>query len=944
MAFGDHRAVATIERALSRVLEGKPKRLFPSFDMSQQGDILEAAGQLYRQHEDVLSAINVSVIMPTFNRADRISAAIRSVQAQSHENFELLIIDDGSDDDTASVLKEFENDPRIRVFWNDHLGVSAARNTGLENATGQYVFYLDSDNTWTPEFVATMIVAFQISGKSCLYGASELQSASGITQGYRGEPFNWQHCLSGNYVDMNVFCHHADLIDRIGKFDVDLARMVDWDLILRYTKAAGAAYCPVIGCIYFDDANDKGRITTSKPYIYRKIVHEKNKQGLSTAEETFANISLSFCIKIPAPYEVRNAWGDYHYARSLEASLKALGHTVRIDFLEEWNKHPRNSTDITIVLRGLSRYEPHPSELSILWNISHPDQISYEEYESYKIVCVASSSYSKLLATILGREVKTLMQCVDSKLFAYRGYENDPAKPGVFVGNSRNEYRDIVKWAGDAGLDLAVYGQGWENYLPDGKVKKYNIPNDQLADVYARGQFVLNDHWASMKDFGIVSNRVFDVVGCGGRLISDGIASINDICDGAVEIVDGPKSLAGTVARLPPVSQAHRAAVASKIHAHHSFDARACEILAFVRETLMRPGSTPEQSKPSADQGPRRKRVGLLLQQGRAWPTSSAFIRLIAPLTTDYADRELEIILLEGVDDAKLDGCDICIVQRIAVSTRKEGTQLREKLRKLGVPLYIDTDDAFHLHDQHREEDAVLRELMEIAQETWFSTENLKNQYADVQGTKRVFLNSLDPRYWRNYRKPVSTAFTDEKIRFVYMGTATHDSDFSEVLPAFESLAEQYRGKFELNLIGAVRTPPKKSWINIIAPPASMGSYPKFVRWLVANNRFDVGIAPLSDSAFNCAKSDIKSLDYAALGLLPLVSDCPAYRNAIDIGMAIGCKPGEWFDRMAEIIRAPDAFEARRERVLENVWEARNTLRTSKALVDVIMEPFRQAR
>ncbi len=937
--YSEQEAADTLSQVLSTQLKGKPKKLFSSFDSSAEDSVVSAAARLYLADRKIFEDIKVSIVMPAFNRADRIGKAINSVLAQSHKNFELLIIDDGSTDNTKEVLERFSNDDRVRVFWNDHLGVSAARNTGLHNATGQYIFYLDSDNTWTVDFLAVMVVAFKTSGKACMYGASKLQNASDEVIGYRGEPFNWDQCVAGNYIDMNVFGHHVDSIEKYGAFDTTLERMVDWDLILRYTRDEGADYCPVIGCIYFEDGDDKGRITTTKPYIFRKIVHEKNKLGLATTAETFATLSLTFAIKIPAPYEVRDAWGDFHYADSLKNALEKMGHVVRIDFLEDWDKHPTNSTDITLVLRGLSQYIPKPSEFSILWNISHSDQISYEEYSAYKIICVASTSYAALLSTILGREVKALLQCTDSERFAYRPYENVPGKAGVFVGNSRNEYREIVKWAVDAGLDLDVYGQRWDKFLPKGMVKKDNVPNQELAKTYSSGQFVLNDHWASMKHFGIISNRVFDVVGCGGRLVSDGIASINDIFEGAVEVVDGPEQLKHTLSQaLPPVSESCRRALSHNVHTNHSFDARAREIVSHIGEALLGPENNPVTSAmPSA----RRKRVGLLLQQGKAWPTSSAFIRLIAPLTTDYAQRNLEIVHLDGATDAQLQECDICIVQRVAVPDENDATFLLSRLKTLGIPLYIDTDDAFFFHEQHKKDDIVLQRLMHAAQETWLSTAELEKLYAHVPGSTRVLRNTLDPRFWRNYRKPVNTTFDGDVVRFVYMGTATHDSDFQEALPMFERLAKERPGSFELTIIGAVRKPPSQPWVKIIQPPKDKGSYPYFVRWLVENAAFDVGIAPLTDSAFNHAKSDIKSLDYAALGLLSLVSDCPAYRDQIDAGMAIGCHGNSWFETALAIVDDPKAFEAHRARALENVWTAKNTLDASEVLVDHLMKPYK---
>ena len=83
---------------------------------------------------------------------------------------------------------------------------------------------------------------------------------------------------------------------------------------------------------------------------------------------------------------------------------------------------------------------------------------------------------------------------------------------------------------------------------------------------------------------------------------------------------------------------------------------------------------------------------------------------------------------------------------------------------------------------------------------------------------------------------------------------------------------------FDLTVIGVDPDIAPAPWLHRLAPPADAVSYPRFVRWLRGQGPFDLGVAPLADTAFNRCKSDIKALDYAALGILPLVSDGPAYR------------------------------------------------------------------
>ena len=102
----------------------------------------------------------VSIIMPTFNRSWIIGRAIKSVLEQSFKDFELIIINDGSTDDTEIALKQF-TDERISIIKLEvNGGLSHARNSGLKKATGELVAYLDSDNVWYKDFLKGQCLLF----------------------------------------------------------------------------------------------------------------------------------------------------------------------------------------------------------------------------------------------------------------------------------------------------------------------------------------------------------------------------------------------------------------------------------------------------------------------------------------------------------------------------------------------------------------------------------------------------------------------------------------------------------------------------------------------------------------------------------------------------------------------------------------------------------------
>jgi glycosyltransferase involved in cell wall biosynthesis len=103
----------------------------------------------------------ISVIIPTYNRAHLVGRAIRSVLAQTFQDWELIVVDDGSSDNTEEVVCSFQ-DPRICYISHEvNRGGSAARNTGIKVARGEYVSFLDSDDEWLPEKLEKQLACFR---------------------------------------------------------------------------------------------------------------------------------------------------------------------------------------------------------------------------------------------------------------------------------------------------------------------------------------------------------------------------------------------------------------------------------------------------------------------------------------------------------------------------------------------------------------------------------------------------------------------------------------------------------------------------------------------------------------------------------------------------------------------------------------------------------------
>ena len=179
--------------------------------------------------------IKFSIIMPTYNRAFCITKAIDSLLKQTYRDYELIIVDDGSTDNTENILKEkyqeyFENKSFLYIRQNK-IGVCKARNLGLKFAKNEWIAYLDSDNEILPDFLESFCKAIVKNKNKCYY-AQIMHSKQGII----GKKFNYRKLCKANYIDLGVFVHHISLFEKYGGFDVALKRLVDWDLIIRYTK------------------------------------------------------------------------------------------------------------------------------------------------------------------------------------------------------------------------------------------------------------------------------------------------------------------------------------------------------------------------------------------------------------------------------------------------------------------------------------------------------------------------------------------------------------------------------------------------------------------------------------------------------------------------------------------------------------------------------------
>ena len=180
--------------------------------------------------------MDVSVVIPTWNRADQVLQAINSVINQSVPPAEILVVDDGSEDDTAErVLTAF---PKVRLLRQANLGVSRARNRGITEANGEWIAFLDSDDTWLPDKLAKQMELLRLQPDLLACHTEEIWIRNGRRVNpmrKHAKPAGWifTHCLPLCCVSPSSVLLHRSIFESIGNFDESLPACEDYDLWLR---------------------------------------------------------------------------------------------------------------------------------------------------------------------------------------------------------------------------------------------------------------------------------------------------------------------------------------------------------------------------------------------------------------------------------------------------------------------------------------------------------------------------------------------------------------------------------------------------------------------------------------------------------------------------------------------------------------------------------------
>lgn len=245
----------------------------------------------------------VSVVIPSRNRRARLERALASVWAQTLGDFEVIVVDDASDDGTQQALANIAaSEPRLRTIRHDApRGGAGARNTGIAAARGEFVAFLDDDDVWLPEKLARQVAVLRANPQASAVSASFVIDAGGGRRLAKilHPPRDADEIIHANHLGgASVCCTTRAALERIGGFDPTLRSAQDWDLWIKLNDLGPVLVCPEPLVVYH--THEGARITGNPVAVYtgRRRVFVRYRGRMSAAARGTQIRELLYCRKV----------------------------------------------------------------------------------------------------------------------------------------------------------------------------------------------------------------------------------------------------------------------------------------------------------------------------------------------------------------------------------------------------------------------------------------------------------------------------------------------------------------------------------------------------------------------------------------------------------------------------------------------------------------------
>lgn len=241
----------------------------------------------------------ISIIMPAYNMENYIGKTIESVLKQKYTKWELIIINDGSNDNTKQIVKQYQcKDKRIKYLEQENKGVSVARNKGIDSANGKYISFLDADDLWEPIALSELINVAKKTDAGWICGEMDIIKPSG-----NKERFN-QCCKDGNLLDFVTPCGECRLFFGVGAYIIRKDILNKYNIRFEESIRNGEDLCLYIKLFTVTDLK-------SVPIVVAHYCQHKNSATLSGFDEyKLWDLVKIFSLAKPYIHKYRPEWGE----------------------------------------------------------------------------------------------------------------------------------------------------------------------------------------------------------------------------------------------------------------------------------------------------------------------------------------------------------------------------------------------------------------------------------------------------------------------------------------------------------------------------------------------------------------------------------------------------------------------------------------------------------
>mgnify|MGYP001220161347 CR=1 FL=1 len=848
----------------------------------------------------------VSVVIPSYNHEKYISETIESILNQTYQNFEIIITDDGSSDDTVKIIKTF-SDPRIKLYeFIKNQGACSALNNCIINSKGKYIAYISSDDVWELDKLEKQVEYLdENSSMAAVFTRAKIIDEKG--KKLKGnhlytDVFDYQNrsrseWLNHFFYNSNCICHPSIMIkkavyDDIGLYNERMANLPDYDMWIRLSLKYSFHI--------LDDELVKFRVRDDE-----KNASASNVNNYTRSRFERLHIITHF-LKIDDTEFFLKIFPDAEKYGTLKLDmipyfLARIAYESNHDWKQMWALNE---------LYELMQSKGYVEKLKNDYNFRFADFIEMS----------GQSDFFKLRAILEKNEaIHSKNEGIVKRDEAIRSKNEGLARRDKTIRSKdksiREKNRIISRMKSDNNsLNKEVNGLIKENI--DLKSNLYGIHYKNMDRTIIQSLFykfptlkiLLNKNNTGFKNAlinvkgykAIKKNNLFDI----GYYLQNN----EDIRK------SGKDPILHYIYHGFRENRKPNPEFDAKYYIERHADVKNSNLNPLVHYSLY---GLKEDRKINKKQ--RIYKIAIIIKGNNGEYSPTSYVRLLLPLLhPDFKDKvDLEIItdkkLKETAEKHILNHqYDCCIVQRDVLGDLEFAKEVVTKFKEKNIPLiYEIDDDLLNIEKSHPEyefyssrSNSVLY-LLENADAITVSTEELKNRYVKHNKNIWVIKNALDEKLWCKK----SNKKSGDSIKIGYIGSFTHDNDLLIIKNAIINLKQKYAQKniqIDFYVIGVMKDSDKEPWINTIKIPNNKKVYPEFVKWLKETVNFDFALAPLADNNINKSKSELKYLEYTALGLPGIYSDNGPFSEAISNeknGLLVNENSSKaWEDQISKLI------------------------------------------